>query len=220
MADDLTPAQRVERQVQKPANVSDSLWAQVQNDNPDPSRMIPVLANGFNDLFSRARWEDDVIRAHTDKLADLNEKSSNLLRDLDIDLTAKLVAAQQRHQDLSLRLLKIMKGMEILRRSGSKLSPSETHALTKLKSSLAKFSSGPLENGSLHNLKFQLESLLESGRLDAFRSAKSIQPASEEAAAALHSLLEDQQEGLKSLVESVQKDSSDLQIIKSGYQPL
>ena len=216
----MTPAQRQERQTQKPVNVSDSLWAQVQNDNPDPSRMIPVLANGFSDLHSRARWEDEVISAHTSKLAELNDKSSNLLRDLDIDLTAKLIAAQQRHQTLSLRLLKIMKGMEILRRSGSKLSPTETQALTKLKSSLAKFTNGPLESGSLHNLKFQLESLLESGRLDAFRSAKSIQPASEEAANALHSLLENQQETLKTLVEAVQKDSSDLQTIKSGYQPL
>ncbi len=220
MADDLNEAQRIDRQTQRPANVSDALWAQTQNDNPESSRMIPVLANGFNDLHARARWEDEVIQAHTDKLSELNEKSSKLLRDLDIDLSAKLIAAQQRHQALSLRLLKIMKGMEILRRSGSKLSPSEGQALTKLKSSLAKLSNGILESGSLHNLSFQLESLLESGRLNAFRSARAIKPASEEASAALNSLLQDQQENLKTIVDAVQKDSSDLQIIKSGYRPL
>lgn len=216
----MNEAQRLERQTQRPASVSDALWAQTQNDNPDPSRMIPVLANGFNDLHARARWEDEVIQAHMDKLSELNEKSSKLLRDLDIDLSAKLIAAQQRHQSLSLRLLKIMKGMEILRRSGSKLSPSESQALTKLKASLAKLSNGILESGSLHNLSFQLESLLESGRLDAFRSARAIKPANEEASAALNSLLQEQQENLKNVVESIQKDSSDLQIIKSGYRPL
>lgn len=216
----MTETQRLERQTQKPAIVSDALWAQTQNDNPDPKNMIPVLANGFADLHARARWEDESIRAHTDKLNELHEKSSKLLRDLDIDLTAKLIAAQQRHQALSLRLLKIMKGMEILRRSGSKLSPSETQALTKLKASLSKLSNGPLESGSLHNLNFQLESLLESGRLDAFRSARVIKPANDESSAALQTLLQDQQEVLKNMVESVQKDSSDLQVIKGGYRPL
>lgn len=216
----MTEAQRIAIQTQKPANVNDSMWAQTQNDNPDPSRLIPVLANGFDDLHARARWEDDVIRAHTDKLKELHEKSSKLLRDLDIDLTAKLVAAQQRHQALSLRLLKIMKGMEILRRSGSKLTPAESQALTKLKASLSKLSNGPLESGSLHNLTFQLDSLMESGRLDAFRSAKAIKPANEESASALHSLLEDQQDNLMKIVDSIQKDSSDLQKMKSGYRPL
>lgn len=216
----MTEAQRIERQTQKPNNVSDALWAQTQNDNPDPKNMIPVLANGFGDLHSRARWEDESIRAHTEKLNELHEKSSKLLRDLDIDLTAKLISAQQRHQSLSLRLLKIMKGMEILRRNGTKLSASESQALTKLKASLSKLSSGSLENGALYNLNFQLESLLEAGRLDAFRSARVIKPANDESSAALQTLLQDQQENLKTLVESVQKDSSDLQIIKGGYRPL
>ena len=216
----MTETQRIAIQTQKPANVNDSMWAQTQNDNPDPSRLIPVLGNGFTDLYARARWEDDVIRAHTDKLNELHEKSSKLLRDLDIDLTAKLIAAQQRHQALSLRLLKIMKGMEILRRSGSKLTAAESQALTKLKTSLSKLNNGPLESGSLHNLTFQLDSLLESGRLDAFRSAKAIKPANEESASALHSLLEDQQDDLMKIVDSIQKDSSDLQKMKSGYRPL
>ena len=52
--------------------------------------MIPVLANGFGDLHARSRWEDEVIKGHTDKLKELNEKSSKLLRELDIDLIAKL----------------------------------------------------------------------------------------------------------------------------------
>ena len=216
----MTEAQRLERQTQKPANVSDALWFQTQNDNPDSTRMIPVLANGFNDLHSRARWEDEVIQAHTEKLNELHEKSSKLLRDLDIDLTAKLIATQQRHQALSLRLLKIMKGMEILRRSGSKLTPAESQAMTKLKNSLFKLSNGILESGSLHNLSFQMESLLESGRLDAFRSAKAIKPANEESAAALQSILQEQQESLKNMVDSIQRDSSDLQVIKAGYRPL
>ena len=182
--------------------------------------MIPVLANGFGDLHARSRWEDEVIKGHTDKLKELNEKSSKVFRELDIDLIAKLRAAQQCHQNLSLRLLKIMKGFEVLRRSGSKLSLTESEALTKLKSSLSKLSTGSLESGSLHNLTFQLDSLLESGRLDVFRTARAIKPANEESTSVLYSLLQDQQEILKKTVDSIQKDSSDLQIIKSGYQPL
>lgn len=210
----------MDRQTQRPVNVSDALWAQVRNDNPDPARMIPVLANGFSDLHARARWEDDAIRAHTDKLTELHERTSRILRDLDVDLMAKIRTAQQRHQDLSLRLLKIMKGMEVLRRSGTKLSTAEVESLTKLKSYLAVLSNGPLENGALRASSFQLNSLLESGRLDAFKSARSIKLATDESLIAVHSLLNDQHVILKNTVEVLQKDYVDLQTIRAGYRPL
>ena len=200
--------------------MSDALWAQVCNDNPDPSRMIPVLANGFSDLHARARWEDDAIKAHTEKLNELHEKTSRILRDLDVDLTAKIRTAQQRHQDLSLRLLKIMKGMEVLRRSGTKLSTGEVESLSKLKSHLALLSNGPLESGSLRSTSFQLNSLLESGRLDAFKSARAIKLANEDSLVAVHSLLNDQHVILKNTVEILQKDCVDLQTIRAGYRPL
>lgn len=220
VADDLTEQQRIERQSLKPANVSDSLWSQVQADNPDPSRMIPVLANGFGDLDARAKWEDEALRAHTAKLDELHAKSAKLLRELDVDLTAKLTAAQQRHQALSLRLIKTMRVFEVLRRTGNRPSPVEVEAMTRLRQAASKLQTGALEATALRTTAFQLNSLADAGRLDAFKSAKALQVAGEEAQAALTAALADSQAALQATVESVLKDAHDLHVIRSGYRPL
>lgn len=220
VADDLNETQRLERQTTKPPNVSDALWAQVRNDNPDPAHMVPVLANGFSDLHARATWEDAAIKAHTAKLSELHERSARLIRDLDVDLTSKLRAAQQRHQTLSLRLLRIMRGMEVLRRSETKLTAAEADALTRLKTALGRMGAGSLEAANLRTTAFQLAALLDSGRLDPYRSARAIKPASEEARVALHGLLSEQQTHLAATVDALQKDAADLQTIRAGYQAL
>ncbi len=212
--------QRSERQSLKPANVSDSLWAQVQADNPDPSRMIPVLANGFGDLDARAKWEDEALKAHFAKLEELHSRSAKLLRELDVDLTAKLTAAQQRHQALSLRLIRTMRVFEVLRKAGNRPSPSEIEAMTRLRQAASKLSLGSLEATALRTTAFQLNSLADAGRLDAFKSAKALEVANEDAQAALLSALTDSQASLQKTVESVLKDAHDLHVIRSGYRPL
>ncbi len=210
----------MEKQSLKPANVSDSLWTQVQADNPDPSRMIPVLANGFADLDARAKWEDEALKAHTAKLDELHAKSAKLLRELDVDLTAKLTAAQQRHQALSLRLIKTMRVFEVLRKASNRPSAAETEAMTRLRQAANKLSSGSLEATALRTTAFQLNSLADAGRLDAFKSAKALEVANEDAKAALVSALADSQELLQKTAESVIKDAHDLHVIRSGYRPL
>lgn len=220
MAEDLTEAQRRERQTTKPVNVSDSLWAQAVNDNPDPSRMIPVQANGFSDLQARAQWEDEALKAQSAKLAELHDRSSKLLRDLDVDITSRLKDAQQRHHQLSLRLLKIMKSFEVLRRSGTKLSTAEIDALAHLKRALGRLRSGALDTANLRTTAFQLTALNDAGRLDAFRSVRDLVVDGPEAAAALQSLLADQQVAISSTIETLQKDVSDLQVMRAGYRPL
>lgn len=182
--------------------------------------MIPVLANGFADLQARSRWEDEALKAHTAKLDELGARSGKLLRELDVDLTAKLMAAQQRHQALSLRLLKVMKQFEVLRRAGNRLTPGEVESLSRLRAALGKLSSGALEATSLRTCSFQLGSLLDSERLDAFRSAKGLQPASSDALSHLNNLLDDQQSSLQKSVDALIKDANDLQVIRSGYRPL
>jgi nuclear pore complex protein Nup54 len=216
----LNEQQRSERQSLKPANVSDSLWAQVQADNPDPSRMIPVLANGFGDLDARAKWEDEALKAHFAKLEELHSRSAKLLRELDVDLTAKLTAAQQRHQALSLRLIRTMRVFEVLRKAGNRPSPSEIEAMTRLRQAASKLSLGSLEATALRTTAFQLNSLADAGRLDAFKSAKALEVANEDAQAALLSALTDSQASLQKTVESVLKDAHDLHVIRSGYRPL
>lgn len=182
--------------------------------------MIPVLANGFADLEARAKWEDEALKAHAAKLDELHAKSAQLLRELDVDLTAKLAAAQQRHQALSLRLLKIMRVFEVLRRTGNRVSPAESDAITRLRQASVKLATGALEATALRTTAFQLNSLADAGRLDAFKSAKALKCATEEARGALVSVLTEAQQSLHRTVDSVLKDAQDIEVIRAGYRPL
>lgn len=56
------------QQPTKPANVGDKMWAQIQTDNPDPNKYIPVMANGFEALRERASWQSQQFQLQTQKI--------------------------------------------------------------------------------------------------------------------------------------------------------
>lgn len=67
-----------------------------------------------------------------------------------------------------------MKGMEVMRRAGQKLAPTEEDLWLKIRQLLAHLGQPPLDANTLRSLDFQAQSLVESGRLDPFRSARAL----------------------------------------------
>lgn len=49
--------------------ISDKLWTQIRNDNPDPEKYVPIVANGFEDLKARSSWQEEQLSAQKAKLA-------------------------------------------------------------------------------------------------------------------------------------------------------
>ena len=48
----------------KPPNVPERLWYQAMDANPDPRRLVPVQATGFQDLKKRVEEQEATALAH------------------------------------------------------------------------------------------------------------------------------------------------------------
>jgi hypothetical protein len=59
----------VKYNIPKPVQLSDKLWTQIRNDNPDPEKYVPIVANGFEDLKARSSWQEEQLSAQKAKLA-------------------------------------------------------------------------------------------------------------------------------------------------------
>ncbi|KAJ1654197.1 hypothetical protein IWQ61_005831 [Dispira simplex] len=108
-----------------PPDHDPALWAQAQQDNPDPTCLVPALAVGFGDLQKRAEQQKHEAELHTAKLEEISAKLSQLNNKHTLENLAKLVEFKRRNQEQSYRILKLMKMMQIVRYSGQTLRPEE-----------------------------------------------------------------------------------------------
>lgn len=201
----------------KPQNVPDRLWAQVFEENPNPLKYIPVMANGFEDLRQRARWQDAQMEAQSAKLSELEATLQELVEKHDAAksgvVSRKLQEALNRQSALALKTIRIMRRMEVLRRAGTRLSDNEHEMKRLLQLLVQKLSQPPLDQTSLRLAAFQVQALDEAGHT----SPPSTLVDSAMLAKALP-ILEQQQQVLSHLVEKVVKAAHDLDIMAHGYQ--
>lgn len=181
------------------------------------ARLVPVLANGFGDLNSRRAWQDELQAAQKAKLADLEARITSLLTRQDLDVTAQLQIIQKQQLKLALRILQLMRQVETMRRAGTKISPQEQAFLGRIQEIAQRLSAAPLGTGHVNRLASQASSLAESGRLDPLASARHQQVASGESLDTLYSVLKQQQQGIAALIETINKNSRDLDNIRFGF---
>lgn len=98
--------------VPRQANCSERKYLQAKNNNPDPSRMIPVQKTGFNDLNSRIQEQ---VKANT-AYDTILKATQNNLQNIKLEHEAaksKIVALRKVYQRNVQRLLKIMSLIDI-----------------------------------------------------------------------------------------------------------
>lgn len=170
----------------RPPLVSERLWAQVINDNPDPTkylphsrdslivapRMVPVLANGFGDLTMRRSWQNEHQTAQRSKMAELEQSLNSLLTRQDLDVSTQLQVIQKQQLRLTLRVLQLMRRVEVLRKNGVRLSGTEQNLLGRLQGLADQLQQGATHSNSIQQMALQLQTLVESGRLDPLASAR------------------------------------------------
>ncbi|KAJ1951991.1 hypothetical protein GGI12_006356, partial [Dipsacomyces acuminosporus] len=55
---------------QCPQGHDPALWQQAQSDNPDPTTLVPVLANGFDDLRKRVDSQSLQMQSYQERTAE------------------------------------------------------------------------------------------------------------------------------------------------------
>lgn len=200
----------------KPPQASDKLWQQVLNDNPRPGVYVPVMATGFSDLQERAKWQDSCMEAHTAKISELDARIKALLNNYEGSNAAgkaqKLLLAIQTQNTLALRIIRIMRRVEVLRRAGRRLSENEQEMLRLLQFLAKKLSSPPIDATSVRVFAFQLNALQEEAGDD----LKEIK-LERNMISSILPVLNNQQKMLQEIVESVNVALVDYDIMVHGY---
>ncbi|KAJ2519229.1 Nucleoporin nup57 [Coemansia sp. RSA 1939] len=110
---------------QCPPNEDPILWQQAQSDNPDLSTLVPVVANGFDDLRKRVDSQSLQMQSYQERSSEVTEKLSSILQKHHSETVVRLSECRRRQADLSQRLLEFMKLLQLLRLRGQLLNPEE-----------------------------------------------------------------------------------------------
>ncbi|KAJ1727283.1 hypothetical protein LPJ61_004655 [Coemansia biformis] len=110
---------------QCPAGQDPLLWQQALGDNPDPTTLVPVLANGFDDLRRRVDSQSLQMQSYQERTSEISDKLCEVLQKHHSHTTVRLAECRRRQAELSQRLLEFMKLLQLLRLRGQLLHPEE-----------------------------------------------------------------------------------------------
>jgi len=181
--------------------------------------MIPIIANGFEDLKSRAAWQDEQMAAQSNKIGELEGRLSALMKKADLETTSQLQQIQRQQLKLVSRILTIMKIFECHRRAGHKLQPHEEALKSQVQELLARLNqTAPLDPASMRAMHFHLQALQEADRLDPLQSCRHLALEDSAGMNAIKAIFVEQQKGIQALTQTLAMDSKDLEIMRYGFQ--
>ncbi|CAE7230273.1 unnamed protein product [Rhizoctonia solani] len=198
----------------RPANATnEALWKRAVSENPNPERLVPALAVGFDDLKKRTLSQQQENQNHIAALAQLRTRLTTVTAKHD---TTRLARLAQTHTELSRRVRALARQLHMLipavRRSA--LGPEEEELRRRL---LA------LEEGAglsrLAGRMNELWAMAESARARGKESGgNKVEWAvvDEEGLASIAQILTAQQNGLLHVTKILQEDLRALKIIQEG----
>ncbi|KAK4762598.1 hypothetical protein SAY86_008366 [Trapa natans] len=110
----------------KPAGVSDIMWSEAMGklegmESTDRERLWPQLVQGFKDLSSRLKLQDEVIHSDAERLRTTQSNVKLIQRHLLAETLPWIQRMRQKEQCLQRRLLRVMRIMEALEGKGFRL---------------------------------------------------------------------------------------------------
>ncbi|CAE6464824.1 unnamed protein product [Rhizoctonia solani] len=198
----------------RPANATnEALWKRAISENPNPERLVPALAVGFDDLKKRTLSQQQENKNHIAALAQLRTRLTAVTAKHD---TTRLARLAQTHTELSRRVRALAMQLHMLipavRRSA--LGPEEEELRRKLLT---------LEEGAgltrLASRMNELWAMVESARArgkEAGGNKVEWAVVDEEGLASISQILTAQQNGLLHVTKILQEDLRALKIIQEG----
>jgi len=195
----------------KPPKANEKLWNQAVEANPDPTRLVPVLASGFNELKLRIEEQNNANESHQRALVSIESSVIELQRKHELDTKVKMENCKQRHLTLAHRVLRLMNRIEVLKNKGYPITMEEENFRNKLENLQRELNQPAHFKGQLN----ELASLIRLQE-DHHPLATSEEVLEEESLAQISTLLEQQTLGLSHLIELLRIDMRDLNIIQEN----
>ncbi|KAG8932471.1 hypothetical protein FRC02_001095 [Tulasnella sp. 418] len=212
-----------------PNATNEALWQKAVRENPDPSRMVPVLAVGFEDLKKRVNAQTANATAQQAKLAELSAKLEEITKKRALSTSLRAQKAGIAQAQINQRIADLIKRLHLLLPSvrSTSIRPEEEN----LRSLLESIEEELKKPGGMGRMKGKLNELWTAlGAVKAVkeraRQAGVIHAGmdgmnewavvDEEGLNEIAKVLSSQQQGLAHLTKILQDDARDIQIIQAG----
>ncbi|EMD36850.1 hypothetical protein CERSUDRAFT_114774 [Gelatoporia subvermispora B] len=204
----------------RPANATnDALWQKAVRENPDSKCLVPVIANGFDDLQQRVEAQSKQAAAHQERLKELHTRIGALTQRHQLSNASRLQRAQALQTQLVHRTLKLIQHLHLLIPTlrSSAIRPEEEELRTALEE-IDQEIRRPGGTGSLRGKLNELWALV--GAVNAARERDrrtgGVEWAvvDEDGLNQLAQILADEQAGIAHFTKILQKDLKDIAVIK------
>lgn len=193
----------------RPPNVDERSWALAVQQNPDPQRMVPVFAKGFEDLKKRVDEQDAAIKEHEATLQNANKLTNAIYHKHQVGTIVKMEAYKRRNMELASRVLRVMKKVETLRALGIPSVPEEEVFRDRLQTLRR-------ELNQPDSSKSRLNEITSLVRMQDEMQDLNYDTIDEENMDKIFQVLQQQQEGLVRLTEIVMRDLQDTNLMLSS----
>eukprot|EP01103_Thecamoeba_quadrilineata_P011394 TRINITY_DN270_c0_g1_i1.p1 TRINITY_DN270_c0_g1~~TRINITY_DN270_c0_g1_i1.p1 ORF type:complete len:565 (+),score=103.04 TRINITY_DN270_c0_g1_i1:47-1741(+) len=116
----------------KPPNFNDALWESAQRNNPDRTRLYPVQAVGYQDLYRRMETQRQVTASHRKCLTTLGQHVEKIEQKHNLETLPRVELLKQTLEESNHRILKLVVQLEVLRRRGQMTTEDEEIILAQL----------------------------------------------------------------------------------------
>ncbi|OCH91182.1 hypothetical protein OBBRIDRAFT_729273 [Obba rivulosa] len=204
----------------RPANATnDALWQKAVRENPDPTCLVPVIANGFDDLQQRVEAQSKQAAAQQERLKELQTRIGALIQRHQLSNASRLQRAQALQTQLTHRTLKLIQHLHLLIPAlrSSAIRPEEE----ELRSALEEIDQEIRRPGGTGSMRGKLNELWALvGAVNAARERDrrggnvEWTVVDEDGLNQLAQILAEEQAGLAHLTTILQKDLRDIAVIK------
>ena len=170
---------------------------------------------GFGDIQKRVNFQDNQTQAYEALLKKIQTKLSGLQRKHEVDTAVKILECKRKHLQLTHRVLKIMKMLEVLRCKSYAVMPEEENLRIRLEGLQRELDRPTQFKGRLSELESLVQMLTESG---VFQQQESYVVKDDNSVKQTQQVLSEQQQGLNHLVSLVRQDLDDLEIMMKGFK--
>ncbi|RCH82856.1 hypothetical protein CU098_000567 [Rhizopus stolonifer] len=203
-----------------PADHDQKEWENAQANNPDPEKMVPALAIGYEDVQKRIDQQNKLSDAHNGKLKEL-ETVMNKIKDIHLSKTnMRINESKQRFMDIAQRLLWFMKYGQVIRRKGLSITAEEEAMLARLENVEDQLQRSEISHGKLNRLWAQLQLVKESRRKYGTIDHVEWNNVSDEQMREMTKNLNEQNNAIERVVQMVKTDTENANIVSRGYMTI
>ncbi|KAJ2848150.1 Nucleoporin nup57 [Coemansia brasiliensis] len=201
------------------------LWQQAVSDNPDPTTLVPVLANGFDDLRKRVDSQSLQMQSYRERTAEISEKLGKILQKHHSETMVRLSECRRHQSDLSQRLLEFIKLLQLLRLRGQLLHPEEEMFRVRVEQMEKELTHSGAFKQRLAEIQNHVYQLQANARRHNGLMGRSGGPAgdgyevtNESQLDAVVRVLEDKQRGLAQMTQIISKDATSIDEIEQAIE--